>query len=283
LADAYALLGDWQYAVMPPKEAMPLALSAARKALELDDSLAEAHASLGFCLEGFNWDFAAADKEFHRAIELNPGYATAHHWYAWHLSLIGQNREAIAEMKKAQSLDPVSPVVNADLAELLLISHLPDESIEQSRKTIEMNPGFASAHNQLALAYIQKQMFDEAIVELNEAIKLSGDNPIFLANLARGYAESNRREKAAKLLDNLKKRSVPSSPLATEIAMIYTALGDKDQAMAWLEKGYEERFNPGVLERPCFDRLRSDPRFQNLMRLIGLPSMHNNPNVVLAP
>ncbi|HEY6848282.1 MAG TPA: winged helix-turn-helix domain-containing protein [Terracidiphilus sp.] len=172
LADAYALLGDWQYAVMPPKEAMPLALSAARKALELDDSLAEAHASLGFCLEGFNWDFAAADKEFHRAIELNPGYATAHHWYAWHLSLIGQNREAIAEMKKAQSLDPVSPVVNADLAELLLISHLPDESIEQSRKTIEMNPGFASAHNQLALAYIQKQMFDEAIVELNEAIKL---------------------------------------------------------------------------------------------------------------
>ena len=283
LADAYALLGDWQYAVMPPKEAMPLALSAARKALELDDSLAEAHASLGFCLEGFNWDFAAADKEFHRAIELNPGYATAHHWYAWHLSLIGQNREAIAEMKKAQSLDPVSPVVNADLAELLLISHLPDESIEQSRKTIEMNPGFASAHNQLALAYIQKQMFDEAIVELNEAIKLSGDNPIFLANLARAYAESNRREKAAKLLNNLKKRSVPSSPLATEIAMIYTALGDKDQAMAWLEKGYEERFNPGVLERPCFDRLRSDPRFQNLMRLIGLPSMHNNPNVVLAP
>ncbi|HEY6846263.1 MAG TPA: hypothetical protein VI320_08625 [Terracidiphilus sp.] len=104
-----------------------------------------------------------------------------------------------------------------------------------------------------------------------------------MANLARAYAESNRREKAAKLLDNLKKRSVPSSPLATEIAMIYTALGDKDQAMAWLEKGYEERFNPGVLARPCFDRLRSDPRFQNLMRLIGLPSMQNNPNVVLAP
>jgi TolB-like protein/DNA-binding winged helix-turn-helix (wHTH) protein/Flp pilus assembly protein TadD len=283
LADAYALLGDWQYAVMPPKEAMPLALSAARKALELDDSLAEAHASLGFCLEGFNWDFAAADKEFHRAIELNPGYATAHHWYAWHLSLIGQNREAIAEMKKAQSLDPVSPVVNADLAELLLISHLPDESIEQSRKTIGMNPGFAFAHNQLALAYIQKKMFDEAIVELNEAIKLIGDNPIFLANLARAYAESNRRENAAKLLDNLKKRSVPSSPLVTEIAMIYTALGDKDQAMAWLEKGYEERFNPGVLERPCFDRLRFDPRFQNLMRRIGLPSIHNNSDVVLAP
>jgi TolB-like protein/DNA-binding winged helix-turn-helix (wHTH) protein/Flp pilus assembly protein TadD len=283
LADTYALLGDWQYSVMTPKEAMPLALSAARRALELDDSLAEAHASLGFCLEGFNWDFAAADKEFQRAIELNPGYATAHHWYAWHLSLIGQNREAIAEMKKAQSLDPVSPVVNADLAELLLISHLPDESIEQSRKTIGMNPGFAFAHNQLALAYIQKQMFDEAIVELNEAIKLIGDNPIFLANLARAYAESNRRENAAKLLDNLKKRSVPSSPLVTEIAMIYTALGDKDQAMAWLEKGYEERFNPGVLERPCFDRLRFDPRFQNLMRRIGLPSIHNNSDVVLAP
>jgi Flp pilus assembly protein TadD len=108
---------------------------------------------------------------------------------------------------------------NADLAELLLISHLLDESIEQSRKTIEMNPGFAFAHNQLAQAYIQKQMFDEAIVELNEAIKLIGENPKFLANLACAYDESNRREKAAQLQDNLIKRSVPSSPRVTEIAM----------------------------------------------------------------
>lgn len=276
LADTYALLGDWGYAVMTPKEAMPKALSAARKALELDDTLSEAHASLAFCLEGFVWDFAAADREFRRAIELNPGYATARHWYAWHLSLLGRNSEAIAEMQKAENLDPVSPVVNADLAELLLIAHLPDESIQQSRKTIEMNPGFAFAHNQLAQAYIEKQMFGAAIAELHEAISLSGDNPIFVANLARAYAGSNRKADAAELLNRLKKRSAPNAPLVAEIAMIYTALGDKDQAMAWLEKGYEERFNPGVLERPCFDPLRSGPRFQDLAHRIGLQLKDEN-------
>ena len=272
LADTYALLGDWQYAVMPAKEAMPRALAAARKALQLDDSLGEAHASLAFCLEGFDWDFAAADREFRRAVELNPGYATAHHWYAWHLSLVGRNTEAIAEMKKAVNLDPVSPVVNADFAELLLIAHLQDESIQQSRKTIEMNPGFAFAHNQLGQAYIQKQQFADAISELEEAIRLAGETPIFVANLARAYAGSNQKVKAAELLERLKKRSDPESPFVAEIAMIYTALGDKSEAITWLEKGYEMRFNPGVLERPCFDALRSDPRFRNLARRIGLPS-----------
>lgn len=271
LADTYALLGDWQYSVMPTKEAMPRALAAARKAVELDDSLGEAHASLAFCLEGFDWDFAAADGEFQRAVALSPGYATAHHWYAWHLSLMGRNKEAIAEMDKAVNLDPVSPVVNADLAELLLIAHLPDESIQQSRKTIEMNPGFAFAHNQLAQAYIEKQKFGEAIAELQEAIRLAGDSPIFVANLARAYAGSNQKAKAVELLESLKKRSDPGSPLVAEIAMIYTALGEKDQAMRWLEKGYQARFNPGVLERPCFDALRPEPRFQDLVRRIGLP------------
>jgi TolB-like protein/DNA-binding winged helix-turn-helix (wHTH) protein/Flp pilus assembly protein TadD len=271
LADTYALLGDWEYSAMSPKEAMPKALSAARKALQLDDSLGEAHASLAFCLEGFDWDFVAAEKEFQRAIDLNPGYATAHHWYAWHLSLVGRNKEAIAEMEKAVSLDPVSTVVNADLAELLLIARLPDESILQSRKTIELNPGFAFAHNQLAQAYIQKQMFGAAIAELQEAIRLGGKSPIFVANLARAYAGSNQKAEATALLNDLRMRSDPKSPLVVEIAMIYVALGDKDQAMTWLEKGVEERFNPGVLERPCFDELRSDPRFQDLARLIGLP------------
>lgn len=272
LADTYALLGDWQYTVMPAKEAMPRALRAARKAVELDDSLGEAHASLAFCLEGFEWDFAAADTEFKRSVELSPGYATAHHWYAWHLSLMGRNKEAIAEMGKAVNLDPVSPVVNADLAELLLIAHLPDESIQQSRKTIDMNPSFAFAHNQLAQAYIEKQMFNEAISELQQAIRLAGDSPIFVANRARAYAGSNRRAEATALLNDLKKRSDPGSPLIAEIAMIYTALGEKDQAISWLEKGYEARFNPGVLERPCFDALRSDQRFQDIVHRIGLPS-----------
>lgn len=271
LADTYALLGDWQYAVMTPKEALPKAKAAALKALELDDNLSEPHTSLAFCLEGFDWNSDAADKEFRRAIERNPGYATAHHWYAWHLSLLGRNSEAIAEMRKAENMDPLSLIINADLAELLAIAHLPDESIQQSRKTIEMDPGFALAHNQLAQAYLEKSMFGEAITELQKATELSQGSPTITANLARAYAASNRKEEALRLLDDLKKSSAPASSHASEIAVVYTALGDKDQAMTWLEKGYEERFNPGVLLRPGFDPLRSDPRFQDLLRRIGLP------------
>ena len=272
LADTYALLGDWQYAVMTPEEAMPRAKAAAMKALELDDSLGEAHASLAFCLDGFDWNFEAADREFRRAIELSPGYATGHHWYSWHLALLGRNSEAIAEMTKAENLDPLSLIINADLAELFLIAHFPDESAEQSRKTIEMDPNFAFGHNQLAQAYLQKHMFAEAIAELEKAIQISGGSPTFTANLARAYAATNRKVEAVGLLNDLKKRSAPGNAYVAEIAMIYAALGDKDQAMVWLEKGYEERFNPGVLLRPGFDPLRSDPRFQELIRRIGLPS-----------
>jgi len=271
LADTYALLGDWQYAVMTPKEALPKAKVAAMKALELDDSLSEAHNSLAFCLEGFDWDFGSAEKEFRRAIELNPGYATAHHWYAWHLSLVGRNSEAIAEMRKAENLDPLSLIINADLAELLLIAHLPDESIQQSRKTIEMDPNFALVHNQLAQGYLEKHMFGEAIAEIQKAIQLSGGSPTCTANLARAYAASGKTAAAVGLLNDLKKGSSSGDPHTAEIAMIYAALGNHDQAMTWLEKSYEERFNPGVLLRPGFDPLRSDPRFQDLVRRIGLP------------
>ncbi|HWY07794.1 MAG TPA: tetratricopeptide repeat protein [Candidatus Acidoferrales bacterium] len=270
LADTYALLGDWQYAVMTPREALPKAKAAAIKALELDSTLGEAHNSLAFCLDGFDWDFPSAGKEFRRAIELNPGYATAHHWYAWHLSLLGRYDEAIAEMRKAENLDPLSLIINTDLAELLLLAHSYDESIRQSRKTIEMDPNFALAHNQLGQAYLQKQMGDEAITELQKAVQLSAGSPTCMANLARAYAASGKMSEAAKLLSDLKKRSNPGYSHASEIAVIYATLGDKNQAMTWLEKGYEERFNPGVLLRPGFDSLRSDPRFQELLRRIGL-------------
>jgi TolB-like protein/DNA-binding winged helix-turn-helix (wHTH) protein/Flp pilus assembly protein TadD len=271
LADTYALLGDWQYAVMTPKEAFPKAKAAAIKALELDSALGEAHNSLAFVLDGFDWDFDSAGKEFRRAIELSPGYATAHHWYAWHLSLLGRYDEAIAEMRKAQNLDPLSLIINADLAELLGLAHSYDESIQQSRKTIEMDPTFALAHNQLAQAYLEKHMYDEAVAEMQKAVELSGSSPTCIANLARSYVASGKKSEAVKLLSDLKKRSNPSYSNASEIAMIYASLGDTDQAMNWLEKGYEERFNPGVLLRPGFDPLRSDSRFQNLLRRIGLP------------
>lgn len=271
LADSYALAGDWQYAVMTTKEALPKAKAAAMKAIELDNTLSEAHASLAFCLEGFDWDSETAESEFRRAIELSPGYATAHHWYAWHLALIGRKSDALSEMRKAQSLDPLSLIINADLAELLLIEGSPTEAIEQSKKTIEMDSSFALAHNQLGQAYLREHMFPEAISELQKAVQLSGGSPTCMANLARAFAESGKRAEATALLNELKARSSGGYPYATELASVYTALGDKTAAMASLEKGYEERFNPGVLLRPAFDPLRSDPVFQDFERRIGLP------------
>src|SRR5205823_9483829 len=243
LADTYALLGDWEYGVLAPRAAFPRAKAAAVKALQLDRTLGEAHTSLAFCLDGFDWDLKSADAEFRRGIELSPGYATAHHWYAWHLSLSGRNDEAIAEMKKAQILDPLSLIINADLAELLLIAHFTDESIQQSRRTIEMDVNFPLAHNQLALAYLQSHRQDEAISELQTAVRLSPASPTCTANLARAFAISGRRNEAVQLLADLKKRSSASYSNASEIAVVYAALGDNDQAMTWLGKGYEERFN----------------------------------------
>ena len=282
LADTYALLGDWQYAVMTPKEAFPKAKAAAIKALELDSTLGEAHNSLAFCLDGFEWDFEAAGKEFQRAIELNPSYATAHHWYAWHLSLLGRDDHAIAEMRKAETLDPLSLIINSDMAELLLLVHSYDESIKQGRRTIEMDANFALAHNQLGQAYLQKQMYAPAIAEFERSVQLSGDCPTCMANLARAYAAFGQKSQAEKLLSDLKKRSSPVASLASEIAMIYAALGDRDQAMNWLERGYKERFNPGVLLRPGFDPLRSDPRFEELAGRVGLPSL-SPPHKVTKP
>jgi tetratricopeptide (TPR) repeat protein len=271
LADTFALLGDWQYAVMTPTQANPKAKAAALKAVELDKTLGEAHNSLAFVLDGFDWDLDSGGKEFRRAIELNPGYATAHHWYAWHLSLLGRYDEAIAEMRKAESLDPLSLIINADLAELLVIAHSYDESMRQSRKTIEMDPNFALAHNQLGQAYLQQHEFGQAIVELQRAVQLSARSPTCIANLARAYALSGRKKEAIKLLSDLKTSSTLGFSHASEIASIYVSLGDKDEAMNWLEKGYTERFNPGVLIRPGFDPLRSDPRFRDLAHRTGLP------------
>ena len=270
LADTYSLLGDWQYGVLAPREALPKAKAAAARALLIDSTLGEAHISLAYSLDGFDWDFKSGETEFRRGIELNPGYATGHHWYAWHLAKLRRNDEAIAEMKKAKSLDPLSLIINADLAELLLLAHFTDESIQQSRKTIDMDVNFALAHNQLGVAYLQNHRVDDAIVELQTAVRLSPGSPTCTANLARAYAVSGRRSEAMQLLGDLKKRATPSYSNASEIAFVYAALGDNDQAMSWLEKGFEERFNPGVLLRPGVDPLRADPRFLDLERRVGV-------------
>jgi TolB-like protein/DNA-binding winged helix-turn-helix (wHTH) protein/Flp pilus assembly protein TadD len=269
LADSYALAGDWQYSLMAPKDALPKAKAAATKALELDDSLGEAHASLGFSIDLFDWDWPAAEREFRRAIELSPGYATAHHWYSWHLAVQRRNDEAIAEIKKALALDPLSLIVNADLAEELLIAHRYQDSIQQARKTIEMDPNFAVAHYVLGQALVQTHVYEEGIAELETAVKLSGRSPICTSHLAYAYAVSGRRDDALRILNELKKDSTGSAN-APELALAYVGVGDNQEALNWLEKAYEDRFNPSILLRPCFDPLRSTQRFQDLMRRMGL-------------
>jgi len=271
LGDAYALSGDWEYGILSPDDAFPRAKAAVTKALTLDDNLAEAHTSLAFVSDLYDWDWESADNEYRRAIALNPGYATAHHWYAWHLIVMGRNDEGIDELRKAESLDPLSLIISADLADALCIAHRYDESLRQSRKTLEMDPNFALAHYQLGQAFEQKRMLDEAIEEFKRAIELSGGDDTFDANLAYAYATSGREEKAMKIVKDLEDRQTQHSSTDASIALVYLGLGDKNQAMTWLNKAYQARFNPSILARPAFDSLRSDTRFQDLLRRIGLP------------
>jgi TolB-like protein/Tfp pilus assembly protein PilF len=271
LADSYALLGNSDFAVLSPREAYPKAKAAATKALELDNSLGEAHTSLAFCLGLFEWNWDAAEKEYLRAIVLNPGYATAHQWYAMHLSGLDRFDEAITELRKAASLDPLSLIINADLADVLFAAHRYDESIQQSRKTIDMDPSFAIAHYELGQALAQKRMYNAAITELQKANELSGGNTTCLAGLAYAYAASGRTDEALKLLNELKGRLNHRSHYAAHEALIYASLGEKDQAMALLNEAYEEHFDILALQSPAFDPLRSDPRFRHLLRRIGLP------------
>ena len=270
LADSYALAGDWKYGVLAPTEAYARAKAAATKALALDGGLGEAHISLAFCLDAFDWNWEAAQREFTRGIELSPGYATGHDWYAWHLAALGRNREAVAEAEKAASLDPLSLIVGADLAEELLVAHRYDDAVKQGRKTMNLDPFFAPAHFVLGEVFTQKHMNKEAVAELQKAIELSPGSTAFTANLAYAYAASGMRSEAVQVLNELKNRKQTGFSNAPEIALVYVGLDEKDQAMFWLEKAYAEHFSPWVLMRPAFDPLLPDPRFEGLLRRLGL-------------
>ncbi len=221
-------------------------------------------------MDGFDWNWESAGKTFKRGIQLSPGYATGHHWYGWHLAALGRHRDAVAELERAESLDPLSLIIGTDLAEELMIAHRSDEAIKQSQKTMALDPFFALTHFVLGEVYVQKHMYGEAVAELQRAIDLSPGSTAFTATLAYTYAISGKREKAITILNDLQNRSKDQSSNAAVIALIFVGLGDKYQAMAWLEKAYAERFNPQVLMRPCFDSLRSDPRFQDLLHRTGL-------------
>jgi TolB-like protein/DNA-binding winged helix-turn-helix (wHTH) protein/Flp pilus assembly protein TadD len=271
LADAYALSGDWEYGVLSPQEAFRKATAASTKALALDDSLGEAHTSLAFALDLYGWDWNAAETEYKLAIKLSPGYATAHLWYAWHLILMGQNGEGLFELRKAESLDPLSLIISADMADALSIDHRYDEAIQQSEKTLQLDPNFAIGHYELGQAFEQKQMHAEALAEFQKAIDISGHSSAFDSNLAYVYAVLGRKEEAINIAKDLEAHRDENPSAQANIALIYVGLGDLDQAMIWLNKGYDARFNPSILLRPAFDPLRSDPRFKELVHRVGLP------------
>jgi TolB-like protein/DNA-binding winged helix-turn-helix (wHTH) protein/Tfp pilus assembly protein PilF len=271
LADAYALSGDWKYGVISPQDAFPKTRAAATKALALDDSLGEAHASLAFALDLYGWDWEAAETEYKQAIKLKPSYATAHQWYSWHLFMMGRNSEGMLELRKAESLDPLSLIIGADLADALCVAHLYDEAVQQSKKTLEMDPNFAVGRYELGQALVQKYMYDEAIAEFQRAIEISGHSGAFDSNLAHVYAVSGRKEEAIKIVKDLEARDDQNPSIGADIALIYVGLGDQDQAMIWLNKAYEARFKASILLRPAFDPLRSNARFKDLRRRIGLP------------
>ena len=271
LADCYVVPANWQ----PPREAMPKAKAAAKRALELDETLAEAHTSLGRVLASFDWDWTGAEKEYKRAIELNPRYAVAHQWYGGWFQVMGRHTEAIAERKRALELDPLSLVINFELGLAFYYARDYDQSIEQFHKTLELDQNFPPAHVFLPAAYEQKGMNSEAIAEFNRAIPLKGGGEWSLTKGGLGHIYSilGKKSEALALLDELKQLSTQEYVAPTSVALIYAGLGDKDQAFAWLEKAYEERsFQMQWLSvEPRWDSLRSDPRFANLQRRMGLP------------
>ena len=270
LADSYSLSGSWEYGLLAPAQAFPQAKAAADEALALDDSLADAHTSLALVLDLYYWDWDAAEKQYKLAISLNPGYATAHHWYAWHLFVTGRNTEALYEMRRAENLDPLSLIIRADLAGALCISRLFDDAVQQSERTLALDPTFGNGHFELGEALVQKQQYQTAIAEFQKAIELSGHLAAFDANLANAYAVSGRRAEATAIARDLEARSQLNPSADANVALIYVGLGDWDQAMLWLNKAYDARFYPTILLRPTFDALRSNAQFQDLRRRMGL-------------
>lgn len=271
LADSYALLAD--YNVLPAREVMPRAKSAAMKALEIDDTIAEAHASLGWAELTLDWDWAGAEKEFKRSIELNPNYATAHQWYAEYLTVRGRPEEARASVKRAQDLEPASLPISVALASTLYYTRRNDEAIEQSRRAIVMDPQFVGAHLFLGRAYEQKGAYSEAIAELQQALKLSEGDSNELAALGRAYARAGDAAEARKILKDLIDRSTRTYVQPMSIAAIHGALGNKDDAFQWLQKSLGDRSIWLIYLKvdPAFDNLRQDQRFSEVLRQVGLP------------
>jgi serine/threonine-protein kinase len=269
LAQGYALMSIYGETV--PRAAMPKAKAAANRALQIDNGLAEAHAVLADVEWSYEWDDAAADTAFQRALLINPNYATAHQWYALYLSNLGKAEQAIVHINRAQELDPRSLIIEADVGWCYYVAHRYDEAIDLLRKLAEGEPNFWAAHSILGQTYLAKGELADAIRELELADSLSPHTMRNMALLGDAYALAGRRTEARKLLEELillsKKRYI--SPAYMAIPSI--GLGQKDQAFEWLDRAYDDRSDWMVLLRtePVFDPIRSDARFQNLLRKVG--------------
>ena len=271
LADCYIVIPN--YSDVSTQEAYIKAKEAALKALEIDDSLAEAHTSLGGIKSDYEWDFAGAETEMKRALTLNPNYATAHHWYAQFLSPQGRHEEALVEIKRAQSLDPLSLIINAVLGDTYIKARQYDLAIEQLRKTIEMDKNFSRAHRYLGNAYLEKGMYNEAIEAFRTADSLAGQGPERTESLKHAFTSGGAEGYWRKQLELLKADSEKGGLLDYAIASVYARLDDKEQAVSWLDKALRSH-DPYLVylkTDPPFDRFRSDARVIELMRRVGLP------------
>jgi len=269
LADSYNQLAAFSW--LPPREVVPKSKAAALRALEIDDHLADAHYALGYASIIYDWDWAAANKHYERALALNP---FSPWWsYSLYFSTLGRWNEALAEDKHALDLDPLSLMTNYRMGRDLYMARRFDEAIEQFKNMLEMDPGSPLVHWHLGLAYAEKGMYREALSELEIYSALTRRSPLALAFLANVLARSGERSRALQVLAELKAASKQKYVNSASFARVYAGLGDKEQAFAWLEKAYDERSTPLYFLKvdPIWDPLRSDPRFNDLLRRIGLP------------
>jgi tetratricopeptide (TPR) repeat protein len=269
LADCYNILSS--YGLASPSESFPLGKAAVTRALELDDNLAEAHTSMAYLKYQFEWDWTGGEREFKRAIELNPNYSTAHHWYGLALANMGRSDEAFAELKRAHDLDPLSLVIMASTGWTLFKARRYDEAIAQFQKALEMDQNFGRAHWGISEPYALKGDYDKAIAELQKA-RLLDESPSTLALLAETYARAGQRSESQRLLAELLQQRKLKYVDAYYLAEVYAALGDREKALNTLEEAYNERSSNLVWLKwePKFDGLRSDSRYVDLIKRIGL-------------
>jgi tetratricopeptide (TPR) repeat protein len=265
-------LGSAPQTVLRPEEAFPKAEAAARKALELDPSLAEAHVSLGYADLSYEHNYSKSEQEFKQALRLRPNYPTVHQYYGYYLTAMGRLKDAIRERQEARNLDPLSPLLNSALGEAYYQARDYDRTIGANEKALNLDPRYAIAMINLGRAYEQKKLYSDAGRIFQQMLAVAPDEPAILALVGHDYALAGNQPAALKLLAQLQADAATRYVPALYFAMIYTGLGDKDQAFQWLNKAYDERcdYLINLPSEPLADPLRSDARFAELLRRLNL-------------